>query len=337
MPLFTQRLLRYVTAVINPFTSTVESPRDSALQPAVKPTNDSAAGPSVVAVEDELNSSDDDGDIGSVEPKMPSSAAKKRGRPSLSRSQTPAKPTVAKTPRSAKTAPTPKSSGRKRKAPEPEEEQEEEAEEVVDEATEPARKRGRPTARAAAVATSVRLAAKAAVKPTRGRPKGSTNTTVRSSTDVYLAVKSLANNQNQKSAAAKPTKGRAGRPRKEDTNGDRTATEEYEVEEIVESAVDAVSKEHMYLVKWKGYPHSDNTWEPKANLAHASELVKEFDTKKKAAAAEKRAEDKAAKGKKAEEKKQSKAEQKKSTKTKAKKINEEPKRVSGRTRSTRGA
>ncbi len=65
---------------------------------------------------------------------------------------------------------------------------------------------------------------------------------------------------------------------------------EYEVESIVESAIDADTMEHMYLVKWRNYPASDNTWEPKKNLSGSLDLVRKFDTaKKKAAAARKEA------------------------------------------------
>lgn len=51
-------------------------------------------------------------------------------------------------------------------------------------------------------------------------------------------------------------------------------------------------KSTQYLVKWKGYNDSDNTWEPKSNLAHAAQLVKEYEAtitgdKKKAAPAKK--------------------------------------------------
>jgi hypothetical protein len=54
------------------------------------------------------------------------------------------------------------------------------------------------------------------------------------------------------------------------------------VEKIVDSQIDADTMEHMYLVKWKGYGDDENTWEPKTNLSHASELVKAFDATKKA-------------------------------------------------------
>ena len=168
MHTFTQRIFRYAATVINPFHSSVEAARGY----AGEASNDSGAGPSVVAIEedDQLdNEAEAHTDVGAEEQTMPTPALKKRGRPSVSRSQTPAKPPAAKTPRSTKKVATPKSS-RKRKAPEPEPEQlgeEEEGDEEPETAEEPEKKRGRP-ARAAAVVTSTRLAAS---KPTRGRPK----------------------------------------------------------------------------------------------------------------------------------------------------------------------
>ena len=33
-----------------------------------------------------------------------------------------------------------------------------------------------------------------------------------------------------------------------------------------------------YLVKWKGYPMSDNSWEPKENIS-ADDLIKEFQSR----------------------------------------------------------
>lgn len=60
--------------------------------------------------------------------------------------------------------------------------------------------------------------------------------------------------------------------------------EEYEVEAILDSTVDASTKEHMFFIKWKGYDDKDNTWEPKKNLTHAAELIKEFEKSAKPAA-----------------------------------------------------
>jgi hypothetical protein len=37
------------------------------------------------------------------------------------------------------------------------------------------------------------------------------------------------------------------------------------------------------LVKWKGYPHEESTWEPEANLEHAPKAVKDFYIKHPAA------------------------------------------------------
>lgn len=52
------------------------------------------------------------------------------------------------------------------------------------------------------------------------------------------------------------------------------------MESIVDSQIDADTMEHMYLIKWKGYADSENTWEPKTNLSHALDLVKAFHAKK---------------------------------------------------------
>src|SRR6266403_1001580 len=49
--------------------------------------------------------------------------------------------------------------------------------------------------------------------------------------------------------------------------------EEYEVERIVAHRQFGRSKRLQYLIKWKGYPESDNTWEP-ADQVHAPELIK---------------------------------------------------------------
>src|SRR6266478_3076825 len=51
--------------------------------------------------------------------------------------------------------------------------------------------------------------------------------------------------------------------------------EEYEVEQIVAHRTFGRSKHLQYLIKWKGYPESDNSWEP-ADQVHAPDLVKHY-------------------------------------------------------------
>ena len=45
--------------------------------------------------------------------------------------------------------------------------------------------------------------------------------------------------------------------------------EEYEVDEILDSRI--YRKKLQYLVKWKGYGHGDNTWEPVSSCENAPE------------------------------------------------------------------
>ena len=47
---------------------------------------------------------------------------------------------------------------------------------------------------------------------------------------------------------------------------------EYEVEQVI--SYDA--KRKKYLVKWLGYGHENNTWEPEKNLANAAEMINEY-------------------------------------------------------------
>jgi hypothetical protein len=49
--------------------------------------------------------------------------------------------------------------------------------------------------------------------------------------------------------------------------------EEYEVEQIHVHRNWGQHKTLQYLIKWKGYPESDNTWED-ANQIHAPTLIK---------------------------------------------------------------
>lgn len=45
--------------------------------------------------------------------------------------------------------------------------------------------------------------------------------------------------------------------------------------------MDRVTKQVLFLVKWKGYGEEDNTWEPRTNLTNAKELLKEYEATKK--------------------------------------------------------
>jgi hypothetical protein len=51
--------------------------------------------------------------------------------------------------------------------------------------------------------------------------------------------------------------------------------EEYEIEAILNHHFTGRPKKLHYLIKWKGYPDSDNTWEP-ASQVHAPELVHQY-------------------------------------------------------------
>ena len=52
----------------------------------------------------------------------------------------------------------------------------------------------------------------------------------------------------------------------------------YEVESIVD--VREIEGEIEYLIKWKGYPPSENTWEPKQSLGGCKHIIKRFEKDK---------------------------------------------------------
>jgi hypothetical protein len=51
--------------------------------------------------------------------------------------------------------------------------------------------------------------------------------------------------------------------------------EEYQVEHIMGHRKTGRMKGLQYLVKWLGYPDSNNTWEPVAQI-HAPDLIKQY-------------------------------------------------------------
>lgn len=52
---------------------------------------------------------------------------------------------------------------------------------------------------------------------------------------------------------------------------------EWEVEEVVDSRIDADTYEHFYKVKWRGYSSKENTWEPKTNLSNCIEAIRTYE------------------------------------------------------------
>ncbi len=52
--------------------------------------------------------------------------------------------------------------------------------------------------------------------------------------------------------------------------------EEYEVEEVQQVRRQGQGCKLHYLIKWKGFPMSDSTWEPVEHLKHTPELIANF-------------------------------------------------------------
>ena len=84
----------------------------------------------------------------------------------------------------------------------------------------------------------------------------------------------------QRATQPKPVTKRAASKKKtaSKTAADRKASgQEWEVECIVDSMIDADTHQHFYEVKWKGFSSKDNTWEPKINLAKAQAAIRAFE------------------------------------------------------------
>ena len=51
-------------------------------------------------------------------------------------------------------------------------------------------------------------------------------------------------------------------------------TREYEVEQILD--MQRINNQPFYLIKWKGYDTSENTWEPIENLTNCQLLIQTY-------------------------------------------------------------
>ena len=54
--------------------------------------------------------------------------------------------------------------------------------------------------------------------------------------------------------------------------------EQYKVEQVLDEHIHGHWKKKQYLVKWKGYPDSDNQWLDAKDMENAQELIAEFHT-----------------------------------------------------------
>jgi hypothetical protein len=63
------------------------------------------------------------------------------------------------------------------------------------------------------------------------------------------------------------------KPAPEIVNGEE---EHYEIESILMARPTRNRKSTQYLIKWKGYPASENSWLPEKELTHAKELLDKF-------------------------------------------------------------
>jgi hypothetical protein len=53
----------------------------------------------------------------------------------------------------------------------------------------------------------------------------------------------------------------------------------YKIEEILQECPTRNRKSTQYLVKWKGYPDSENSWLPAKELTHAKDALRKFKSK----------------------------------------------------------
>jgi hypothetical protein len=57
--------------------------------------------------------------------------------------------------------------------------------------------------------------------------------------------------------------------------------EEFEIDAILESQIRGRQKKLHYLVRWKGWGPEHDTWIPASDLAHAADLVGDYERQKR--------------------------------------------------------
>ncbi|CAH0585801.1 unnamed protein product [Chrysodeixis includens] len=65
--------------------------------------------------------------------------------------------------------------------------------------------------------------------------------------------------------------------RRTERQGDSTEAGEYVVEKILAKRFNPRKKQYEYLLKWEGYPHEQNTWEPVENMETCKHLLEAFE------------------------------------------------------------
>lgn len=137
---------------------------------------------------------------------------------------------------------------------------------------EPAAKRsgrGRATAAAAAASSAIKKDLSKRTRAPNGQAKAVRDPTYQRPKRVYKFANDLRLTSKAPRKATGAKRGPKPKPKFVEPE------EEFEVEKIDDHKVKG--KTTLFYVKWKGYPDEENTWEPKSNLAHAAELLKEYE------------------------------------------------------------